>query len=246
LREEPQFEFEETDKPLAKSSYWTEPRPEQPYSPIENLFSSIINLNRSTSVNTITMAQPTNSPKELNLNKPDTFNGNREGFKKFLQDIEVYMDVNHKIYNNNLRKITFIPSFMTTGAAATSKAQFIEEAYAKPIPTNPNNRLGMYTMFRKELIKAFLMFDSVGDTLDKLQSLKKKKTNLIDEHVARFKILAIKSKIDTTNLLTIKLFKQTLLWGLTLQLMRLETPLKTSDNWCEWAATLDHRHHKLN
>jgi hypothetical protein len=42
------------------------------------------------------MAQPINGPKELNLNKPNTFDGDREGFKKFLQDVEVYMDVNHK------------------------------------------------------------------------------------------------------------------------------------------------------
>jgi hypothetical protein len=67
------------------------------------------------------MAQPisTNSSKELDLNKADTFNGDREGFKKFLQDIEVYMDVNHETYNNNLRKITFVLSFMMTGSAAT-------------------------------------------------------------------------------------------------------------------------------
>jgi hypothetical protein len=89
------------------------------------------------------------------------------------------------------------------------------------------------------------MFDSVGDALDKLQSLKKKKTNLIDKHIARFKMLAIESKIDTINLLTIKLFKETLPWGLTLQLMRLETPLKTIDDWYKWAATLNHTHHKL-
>jgi hypothetical protein len=65
------------------------------------------------------MAQPANGPKELNLDKPNTFDGNREGFKKFLQDVEVYMDVNHETYNNNLRKIAFILSFMTNGAAAT-------------------------------------------------------------------------------------------------------------------------------
>jgi hypothetical protein len=104
------------------------------------------------------------------LNKPDTFNGNREGFEKFLQDIKVYMDVNHETYNNNLRKIAFILSLMTTGLGATWKAQFIGEAYAKPIPANPNDRLGTYTTFRKELIEVFSMFDSVGDALDKLQT----------------------------------------------------------------------------
>jgi hypothetical protein len=28
--------------------------------------------------------------------------------------------------------------------------------------------------------------------------------------------------------------------------MRLETPLKTIDDWYEWAAMIDHRFHKVN
>jgi Ty3 transposon capsid-like protein len=136
------------------------------------------------------MTQPANRPKELNLNKPKAFNGNRDGFKEFLQHVEVYMDVNHEMYNNDLRKIVFVLSFMTTGLAATWKAQFIEEAYAKPTPANPNDRLETYTQFRKDLIEAFSMFNSVGDALDKLQSLKKKKTESIDKHIAKFKMLA--------------------------------------------------------
>jgi hypothetical protein len=119
------------------------------------------------------MAQPVNRTKELNLNRPEAFNGNRDGFKEFLQNVEVYMDVNHEMYNNNLRKIVFVLSFMTTGSAATWKAQFIKEAYAKPAPANPNDRLGMYTQFRKDLIEVFSMFDSVGDVLDELCSLRK-------------------------------------------------------------------------
>jgi hypothetical protein len=192
------------------------------------------------------MAQPTNRSKELNLNKPEAFDGNQDGFKELLQNIEVYMDINHETYNNNLRKIVFVLSFMTTGSAATWKAQFIEEAYAKPTPTNPNSRLKTYTQFRKDLIEAFSMFDSVGDALDELHSLRKKKTKSINEHIAKFKMLATKSKTDTTNPLSIELFKETLPWALTVQLMKLEMPLKTIDNWYTWAATLDHHHHKLN
>jgi hypothetical protein len=59
-------------------------------------------------------------------------------------------------------------------------------------------------------------------------------------------MLATKSKIDTTNPLSIESFKKTLPWALTVQLMKLKTPLKTIDNWYKWAAALDHRHHKLN
>jgi hypothetical protein len=192
------------------------------------------------------MAEPTNGSKELNLNKPEPFDRNRDNFKKFLQNVEVYMDVNHETYNNNLRKIVFILSFMATGSAATWKAQFIDEAYARPAPLNSNDRLGTYTQFRKDLMEAFSMFGSVWDALDKLRSLRKKKTKSIDEHIAKFKMLAAKSEIDTMNPLTIELFKETLPWGLTLQLMKLETPLKTIANWYEWAAELDHRHAKIN
>jgi Retrotransposon gag protein len=156
------------------------------------------------------------------------------------------MDVNHETYNNDLRKIVFVLSFMATGSAATWKAQFMKEAYARPAPANPNDRLGMYAQFRKDLMEAFSMFDSVGDTLDELRSLRKKKNKSIDEHIARFKMLAAESKIDTTNPLSIELFKETLPWGLTLELMRLETPLKTINDWYEWAAMIDHWFHKVN
>jgi hypothetical protein len=71
------------------------------------------------------------------------------------------------------------------------------------------------------------MFDSVGDALDELRSLKKKKTESIDEHIAKFKMLAAELKINTTNPLSIELFKETLPWVLTLELMKLETLLKT-------------------
>jgi hypothetical protein len=53
-------------------------------------------------------------------------------------------------------------------------------------------------------------------------------------------MLAAKSKIDMTNPLSIELFKETLPWGLMLELMKLKTPLKTIDDWYEWAATIDH------
>jgi Ty3 transposon capsid-like protein len=182
------------------------------------------------------MAQPVAGPKELNLNKPKVFDGNQDGFKEFLQNVEVYMDVNHETYNNDLRKIVFVLSFMTAGAAATWKAQFIDDAHARPIPANPNDRLGTYTQFRKDLTEAFSMFDSVGDALDELRSLKKKMES-IDEHIAKFKMLVAKSKIHTTNPLSIKLFKETLPWALTLELMKLETPLKTINDWYEWVAT---------
>ena len=113
------------------------------------------------------MAAPTsNGTKETALNKPNSFNGDREKFKEFLQLVEVYMDVNHEVYRNNLIKIAFVLLFMNSGPAATWKYQFIDEKLKQLPPTNLNDKLRQYANFRKELIDAFSMFDSVGDALD--------------------------------------------------------------------------------
>jgi hypothetical protein len=54
------------------------------------------------------MAQTNNRTKELNLNKPEAFDGNQNNFKDFLQNVKVYMDVNHKTYNSDLRKYSHL------------------------------------------------------------------------------------------------------------------------------------------
>ena len=174
------------------------------------------------------MALPvTNGAKEIILNKPEPFNGDREEFKEFLQLVEVYMDVNHEIYESDLIKIAFVLSFMNSGPATTWKYQFIDKKLKQPPPANPNNKLGQYANFRKELVDALAMFDSVGDALDELWALRMKMGSSIDEHSVRFKLLAAAAEIDPNHALTIELFKETLIPALRTRMMNLETPLKT-------------------
>ena len=134
---------------------------------------------------------------------------------------------------------------MNSGPAATWKYQFIDEKLKQPPPANPNDKLGQYANFRKELIDAFSMFNSVGNTLDKLQALRMKMGSSINEHIARFKLLAAATEIDPNHALTIKLFKEMLIPVLRTRMMNLEMPLKTLNNWYTWAIRLDHQHHKL-
>ena len=112
------------------------------------------------------------------------------------------------------------------------------------VPSNPNNKLGQYANFRKELVKAFLMFDSVGDALDKLWALRMKTGSSINEHIARFKLLAAAAEIDLNHTLTIELFKEMLQPALRTRMMNLETPLTNLDDRYIWAVRLDHQYHK--
>ena len=78
------------------------------------------------------------------------------------------MDVNYEVYRSNLIKIAFVLLFMNSGPAATWKYQFIDEKLKQPPPVSPNDKLGQHANFRKDLISAFSMFDSVGDASDEL------------------------------------------------------------------------------
>ena len=131
------------------------------------------------------MAAPvSNGAKEIALNKPDSFNGDRKKFKEFLQLVEVYVDVNHGVYQSNLLKIAFVLLFMNSGPANSWKYQFIDEKLKQPPSANQNNKLGQYANFRKDLVDAFLMFDSVGDALNELQALRMKMGSSIDKHTS--------------------------------------------------------------
>ena len=85
---------------LASSTFlrgelWTKPRPLN--SPIENLILQLLQFQQTNQNPTTNMAAPiSNGAKEIALNKPDSFNGDRDKFKEFLQSVEVFMDVNQK------------------------------------------------------------------------------------------------------------------------------------------------------
>ena len=88
------------------------------------------------------------------------------------------------------------------------------------------------------------MFDSVDDALDKLQALRMKTGSSINEHIARFKLLAAAAEIDPNHTLTIELFKEMLQPALRTIIMNLETPLTNLNDWYTWAVKLDHQYHK--
>ena len=85
-------------------------------------------------------------PKVIKLNLPKDFSGKREDLKKFLQQVNLYMDVNAKIYHNDMMKIASVLSFMDEGDASSRKEQFLLEATS----TSPHN-YGTWTYFERNL-----------------------------------------------------------------------------------------------
>ena len=106
-------------------------------------------------------------PQVIKLNLLKDFSGKREDLKKFLQQVNLYMDVNTKTYHNDMTKIAFILSFMDEGDASSWKEQFLEEATA----TFPHS-YGTWADFKRDLREAFQPFDAPGMPSRKLKSYK--------------------------------------------------------------------------
>jgi hypothetical protein len=108
-----------------------------------------------------------NMRKEVRMNLPPEFDGDRKKYKKFRQAVMLYLSVNRHIYDDDELKIGFILSYMNDKEAAQWR-----EAWIKG-----NTRTGIlwfpgYEDFLNEIDRAFSPTDAVGDAMHKLRALK--------------------------------------------------------------------------
>ena len=94
------------------------------------------------------------APKEIQLNNPKMFDGDRNNLNKFIQSCNAYLELNGDIFNSDKRKILFILSYMTEGTAEAWKEVFMDKK---------NGTYGSYTDFITELKKAFSAADAEGE-----------------------------------------------------------------------------------
>ena len=129
-------------------------------------------------------------PIKLKINPPKPFSRKRDEFDKFLQDVTLYLELNNEIYNSDKKKIAYTLSFMNDGDAAAWKSQFLTDA------TTPNGlNLTGWTQVQTDLQTAFKPYDTPGDALEKITTLKMGNTS-IEDHIARYKILITKAGIQ--------------------------------------------------
>ena len=108
---------------LTETSYDTVPETNKPESETETIKIDTNMVGESSRIKDDPMGDDSKNddPKVIKLNLPKDFSGKREDLKKFLQQVNLYMDVNMKIYHNNMTKIAFVLSFMDEGDASSWK-----------------------------------------------------------------------------------------------------------------------------
>jgi Retrotransposon gag protein len=179
-----------------------------------------------------------NGSKEIRINYPSEFDGNRENLENFLQDCHLYLAINEEIYNTDMKKIVFMLSFMKKGTASTWKESWTQEKL-----NTPTQDFGKIKDFIDELKKAFSAADTEGDARAKLRQLRQGK-NTIDEYVAEFRILAGKAKMTDDKALT-EYFMEGINTGILQKIFASEQLPKTIQEWYERASKHDAQHRRV-
>ena len=113
-----------------------------------------------------TTTQNNTQNKEYNINRPTPFTGDRTKIENFVQECNVYLNINQGTYNNNAAKIAFVLSFITAGEAQKWKEQFIRSIMNNRLMTFPS-----FTDFMTKLQDAFKAVNPIDTAMQKLALL---------------------------------------------------------------------------
>src|ERR1700678_3839551 len=179
-----------------------------------------------------------NEMKELRINPPTHFTGNRDDLDNFLQDCTLYLTLNRAVYETDEKKIIFMLSYMTEGTARAWKEAFIQEVINSPIID-----FSSLKQFTIDLKKAFEASDSEGDARAKLRQLEQGK-DLVDDYVAQFRILAGKARMTDDATLT-EYFMEGINTGILQKIFAQENLPATITEWYERTSRCDSHYRRV-
>ena len=109
--------------------------------------------------------------KEKAINKPTPFNGNRKKITTFIQECQMYLQINRRIYDTDEDKVAFMLSFMTEKEALKWKQMYLQSI------TNGEGEIQFPTIkrFLEYLNIYFKPANQIRDTAHQLKMLKQGK-----------------------------------------------------------------------
>ena len=104
--------------------------------------------------------------KEYNINWPTPFTGDRTKIENFVQECDVYLNINETIYDTDAAKIAFVLSFIMAGEAQKWKEQYIHS-----ITSNSRMTFPTFGVFMTKLQDAFKAVNPIDSAMQKLALL---------------------------------------------------------------------------
>jgi len=110
------------------------------------------------------MMTPTENPKEIKMNTPTPFSGERKKLDNFLLEVEIYQMMNDRVYDTDQKKIIFALSFIKDGVAEMWKQSWWKQHTAE------NATFGTWEEFKNTLKRSFTPTNKEGDAITKMQT----------------------------------------------------------------------------
>ncbi|KAI5115272.1 hypothetical protein M0805_002622 [Coniferiporia weirii] len=190
------------------------------------------------------MSQPT---KEINLAKPNKFDGMKEYARRFLSSCEMYLHVNKHIYDTDKLKINFILPFMQTKSAGdwAINRKSLTSAFALNSKGNKLTTIisyGTWTNFVNDFKTTFITTNDANEAQQALLNLKQ--TGTIDDFNNQFQSLITHSGISSPKAL-IALYQAGLTIGLLKNIYNHDVMPATIEDWYKAISQSDNIYHCL-
>ncbi|KAI5115334.1 hypothetical protein M0805_000622 [Coniferiporia weirii] len=189
----------------------------------------------------------TTTAKEINLAKPNEFDGTREYARRFLSSCETYLRVNKHIYDTDELKINFVLSFMQTRMAGdwAINRESLASAYNVDAKGNKLSTIvgyGTWNDFVKDFKSTFITTDDTNEAQQAL--IKLKQTGTADDFNNQFQSLATRSGITSPEAL-IALYQAGLTPALLKNIYNRDTMPATINDWYKAASRSDNIYRRL-
>jgi hypothetical protein len=177
--------------------------------------------NRSTSI------------REIGLDKPSPFNGDRKKVETFIQECRVYLQINKRIYTDDEAKVAFLLSLMKENEALRWKQMYLRSI------TNDDGDI----VFPK--IKDFvgLLLNYFQPVNQHQLAMLKQGKKTAEEIITEFRLLTSQAGYSSTtltdNMHLIEKLQNVLNSSLVKKIMLLDNPPNTIEGWVQKAITID-------
>lgn len=122
-----------------------------------------------------------------------TENGEPKAVKKWMQNVELYLNTNAANYDNDLKRVAFALSFINGGSTDTWKEVFIQKA-ARNTKAPLESKYGTWDDFKEQLFSTFVPAQEAGSMIAELNELKQGDKK-VDEYITMFRLLTSRSGI---------------------------------------------------
>jgi hypothetical protein len=197
----------------------------------------------SISATTINPTLTSSNDKELRINTPAKFKGDRTKLRKYIQDCKIYLAINRRLYTDNESKSAFILSYMEGGEADAWKEQYVSSI------TNPTTGVINFETIEeliKKLSESFNESQQKENALHRLTQLKQGK-GAVEEHNIEFNLVRDQAGLnDNDNHMLIDVYKKSINPGIARKIIEALDKPKDLKEWMEKAAAYDNHWRQAN